>query len=124
MASDRLPGVGSEASTADVSVVVGNSALAWETRNDQSAPTSLTWAVVSTEPAEVGRGLGQGGVVGIGGRADHGQQVSVDDVPGRGRHAGRLERRLLRGPVDGLARFDLAHLHRDLVAVDGVVERA
>ena len=50
MARDRLPGVGSEASTADVSVVVGNSASAWETRNDQSVPTSLTWAVVSPSP--------------------------------------------------------------------------
>ena len=34
-ARDRLPGVGREASTADVSVVVGKAALAWETRNDQ-----------------------------------------------------------------------------------------
>ena len=50
MARDRLPGVGSEASTAEVSVVVGKSASAWETRNDQSAPTSLTWAVVSPSP--------------------------------------------------------------------------
>ena len=36
MARDRLPGVDSEASTADVSVEVGKSASAWETRNDQS----------------------------------------------------------------------------------------
>ena len=50
MASDRLPGVGSEASTADVSVAVGNAASAWETRNDQRRPTSLTWAVVSPRP--------------------------------------------------------------------------
>ena len=48
-------------------------------------------------------------------------KLSEDDVPGRGGNGARLKRRLLRRPVDGLARLDLAHLHRDLVAVDGVV---
>ena len=73
IARDRLPGVAREASTADVSVSLGNSASAWETRNDQSVPTSLDLGRGFAEPAEVGCGLGQGGVVGIGRRADHGR---------------------------------------------------
>ncbi len=85
MARDRLPGVGSEASTAEASVAVGKSAFAWDTRNDQSRPTSLTSAARLAKPAQVGRGLGQGGVVRIGRRADRGQEVAEDHVPGRGR---------------------------------------
>ena len=75
MASDRLPGVGSEASTAEVSVVVGNDGVGLR---DQERPEAADVADLGrgfAEAAEVGRGLGQGGVVGIGRRADHGQQV-------------------------------------------------
>jgi len=43
----RLPGVGSEASTVESSVVVGKLALAWAMRKDQSRLISLTWVGVS-----------------------------------------------------------------------------
>ena len=75
MASDRLPGVGSEASTAEVSVAVGNAALAWDNEERPEAADVADLGRGLAEAAEVGRGLGQGGVVGIGRRADHGHQV-------------------------------------------------
>src|SRR5271154_358305 len=46
-ANDKLPGVGRDASTAEVSLVVGKSASAWATKNDQSRPASPIWACVS-----------------------------------------------------------------------------
>ncbi len=71
MASDRLPGVDRAASMAEVKrrgreVGVGLS--------DQERPETGDVADLGhgfAEAAEVGRGLGQGGVVGIGRRADH-----------------------------------------------------
>ena len=75
MASDRLPGVGSEASTAEASVVVGKAAfgLGHEERPEAADVADLGRGLA--QAAEVGRGLGQRGVVGIGGAADRGQQI-------------------------------------------------
>ena len=74
------------------------------------------------EAAEIGRGLGQGGVVGIGRRADDGQQVAEDDVPGRGRDA-CWAGAMLSCDAQSMVwpGLDLAHLHGDRIAVDGVV---
>ena len=78
MARDRLPGVGSEASTAEVSVVVGNVGVGLGNQERPEAADVADLGRGFAEPAEVGRGLGQGGVVRIGRRADVGQQVIED----------------------------------------------